>query len=213
MEIGAADVIRTESLQVREQLLERGIAEKRVVHAYPGVDLDHFTPPAGPPEGPRIAFIGTLSLWKGVDIVAEVARRLRGRVPVSVVGGPVCSWSRRIAAEASLSYWRDVRELLQASSVLILPSASDGFGYVVLEALACGCVPIVSPEVGAAEIVRTLHPDLVQPRATFADAVPELLHSVPLMELRSAARSLAESFPRRVMARVAAMRVLSALEE
>jgi glycosyltransferase involved in cell wall biosynthesis len=79
---------------------------------------------------------------------------------------------------------------------------------VVLEAMAAGAVPFVSPEVGAAEIVRTLDARLVQPRATVAEAVPELLERLPLEELGRSARGLAERYERVAMAEQAAGSVL-----
>jgi glycosyltransferase involved in cell wall biosynthesis len=44
--------------------------------------------------------------------------------------------------------------LLKRASALILPSYSENFGNVVLEAMAEGCPAIVTPEVGASEIVQ-----------------------------------------------------------
>jgi glycosyltransferase involved in cell wall biosynthesis len=211
-ELARADLIRTESVAVREELLERGVPEARVVHAYPGIDLERFQPGIEPRE-PLLAFIGTLSVWKGADIVAALARRLEGRMRVGVVGGPVCSWSVRVAAGAPLEPWSDVPELLRRSTALVLPSASDGFGYVVLEALASGCVPIVSPEVGSAEVVRRLHPDLVQPRATFVDGVEDLLARLPFDELAHRARGLAAEFERGERGAEAARVILQAMEQ
>ena len=48
----------------------------------------------------------------------------------------------------------DKRTLLRGASVLILPSYSENMGNVVLEAMASGVPVVVTPEVGAAEIVR-----------------------------------------------------------
>jgi glycosyltransferase involved in cell wall biosynthesis len=48
----------------------------------------------------------------------------------------------------------DKLRLLTAAKALVLPSYSENFGNVVLEAMAAGCPVLVTPEVGAAEIVR-----------------------------------------------------------
>lgn len=48
----------------------------------------------------------------------------------------------------------DKEHLFAAAKVFVLPSYSENFGNVVLEALARGCPVVVTPEVGAAEVVR-----------------------------------------------------------
>jgi glycosyltransferase involved in cell wall biosynthesis len=209
-ELGAADLVRTESIAVRDDLIARGLDPAKVVHAYPGVDLHRFHPRERAP-GLQVAFVGALALWKGVDLLVQVESRMRGRARFVVAGGPVCRWSRRLVADLPFHYDHDVPRVVGCSDVLLLPSATDGFGYVVLEALAAGCVPIVTEEVGAAELVRSLHPDLAQPRATYADRVPELLETLPLAELSMRARALAEDFAHAKMAREAAAAVLQGL--
>ena len=47
-----------------------------------------------------------------------------------------------------------VAGLLARCDALVLPSAQDGFGLVVLEAMACGLPVIVSDRVGAADCVE-----------------------------------------------------------
>ena len=51
-------------------------------------------------------------------------------------------------------YGEDKASLLRHALLLVLPSYSENFGNVVLEAMALGCPVAVTPEVGAAEIVR-----------------------------------------------------------
>jgi glycosyltransferase involved in cell wall biosynthesis len=46
------------------------------------------------------------------------------------------------------------RKLLRAASMLVLPSYSENFGNVVLEAMALGCPVVVTEEVGLADAVR-----------------------------------------------------------
>jgi glycosyltransferase involved in cell wall biosynthesis len=209
-ELEAADLVRAESVAVRDDLVAHGVDPAKIVHAYPGVELDRFRPGSRAQEL-QVAFVGVLALWKGVDLLVDVEARLRGRARFAVVGGPVDRWSRRLVQGTPFVYESDVARVMGTSHVLLLPSATDGFGYVVLEALAAGCVPIVSDAVGAAEVVRSLHPDLVQPRERFAERVPELLDVLPLDELSRRGRTLAENFDRTAMARRAADALLARL--
>jgi glycosyltransferase involved in cell wall biosynthesis len=195
-EIERADLIHVTSRAVQEEMLSAGVPPERLVHSYHGVDLDRFSP--GPKQRqPTIAFVGPLSLRKGVDVVADLARELRGKWTVEAVGGPTCPWSKRISARADFVRRPSVPETLRAAHVLALPSRSDGFSFVVLEALASGTIPIVTPEVGAAEIVRQLDGRLVLELGDFVEGTAELLPQLDLDALSSRARTLAEEFDRR----------------
>jgi glycosyltransferase involved in cell wall biosynthesis len=208
-ELARADIVRVESTAVAAQLTARGVDARRVVQAYPGVDLERFRP-APRDDRLHVAFVGALALWKGADVLVELERRLQPSAVVEVVGGPVCPWSRRLLERARFRYADDVPAVMATSHYLVLPSVTDGFGYVVLEALASGCVPFVSPHAGAAEVVRRLDPRLVQPPARFAERVPELMRTLPFEDLSRRARSLAGEFEYQAMARVSAARVLAA---
>jgi glycosyltransferase involved in cell wall biosynthesis len=69
------------------------------------------------------------------------------------------------------------RRLLAGAVALALPSASENFGNVVLESLAAGRPAIVSPAVGAAEVLRQAAAGLVAEPATqpLAEAIRGLL--------------------------------------
>jgi glycosyltransferase involved in cell wall biosynthesis len=195
-ELADADLIHVTSQTVRDEFLAAGFPPEKIVHSYLGVDLERYRPVVKG-DGLRVAFIGPLSLRKGVDTAREVAERLRGEAVVEAVGGPACPWSRGVVADAPFAFGDSAAGTLARSQALILPSRSDGFSYVVLEALASGTVPIVTPAVGAAEVVRRLDPRLVVEQDQFADAAVELLCTLDLVDLGRRARTLAEEFDRR----------------
>lgn len=206
-ELDRVDVVHVTTRAVGLELEASGIPASKIVHAYPGIDLERFRP-APKPKDVRVAFVGPLSLWKGVDVVALLARELSGRATVLTVGGPVCRWSKAVVNRALFAPRSTVADALAEARALVLPSLSDGFGYVVLEALAAGTVPFVTPEVGAAEVLMELEPRLVIARDEFAVAVPKLLASLDLASIAIRGRTLAERFERGEMARQAVAAIL-----
>jgi glycosyltransferase involved in cell wall biosynthesis len=46
--------------------------------------------------------------------------------------------------------------LLRGAELFVLPSHSESFGVVLLEALCCGCPVIMTPEVGVAKDIEKL---------------------------------------------------------
>jgi glycosyltransferase involved in cell wall biosynthesis len=50
-------------------------------------------------------------------------------------------------------YGLDKRAILGRATALVLPSYSENFGNVALEGMAAGCPVVVTPEVGAADLV------------------------------------------------------------
>lgn len=116
-------------------------------------------------DQPFLLFIGRINWKKGLD-------RLIAALPYApdcdlVVAGndeehytPVLkalAASIGVAGRVSFVgpvYGDDKIALLRGALMLVLPSYSENFGNVVLEALAVGCPVTVTPEVGAADIVR-----------------------------------------------------------
>jgi glycosyltransferase involved in cell wall biosynthesis len=93
---------------------------------------------------------------------------LQAQIPNSellLVGG-VATRALRILVQDTLSkhpkikqeFWdfsrQDPRQVFGRCSVLVLPSVEDGFGLVVLEAMACGLPVIVTSHCGAADVVE-----------------------------------------------------------
>ncbi|MEA2157514.1 MAG: hypothetical protein QOE11_3654 [Solirubrobacteraceae bacterium] len=208
-EVAEADLIHVTTEIVRDEFLEAGVAADRLVFVPLGVDLEQFAP--APKSGElHVAFVGPMSMRKGVDVVAALAERLGDTATVTAVGGPICNWSRQVFEAARFEMRGSVQELFAEAQVFVLPSRSDAFSYAVLEAMAAGVVPIVTPEVGASEIVRRIDSRLVIERAEFVDRVAELLPMLELARLSREARALAMEYDRAAMTRAAASAVVAA---
>jgi glycosyltransferase involved in cell wall biosynthesis len=105
-----------------------------------------------------VAHVGRLTPQKGVEVLLRATRDLvaGGRdLRVLVVGdGFLRSRLERLAIELQiqdrvefLGVRSDVPEILRAADVLALPSLHEGFGLVLVEALASG-VPVVASRTG-----------------------------------------------------------------
>jgi|SRR5688572_21577884 teichuronic acid biosynthesis glycosyltransferase TuaC len=134
-----------------------------------GIDLERFVPgerraaraALGLPAEDRIVlFVGRLAAGKGLDDLVDAFARVAARdaaVRLVLVGaGPLTgALGKRVAALGLADRVRfagevphaEVPRWLQASDVLALPSAAEGFPNVVREALACGR-PVIATPVG-----------------------------------------------------------------
>ena len=132
------------------------------------VDLDRFPSRPRPPRAPgplRMAVVGRLVAYKGLDIVLDAAAELLrdGRACLDVIGdGPerasleaqVCRLG--VGEAVRMRGWVLHGELsgeLQQADVLSFPSLREFGGAVVLEAMALGVVPVVADYGGPAELV------------------------------------------------------------
>ena len=115
---------------------------------------------------PLILFLGRLSWKKGLDrLLHAFARTPIGKL--AIVGPDDEGLTPKLAALAGdlqiadrvdmlprSVVGRDKERLYAAAQLFVLPSYSENFGNTVLEAMRRGVPVVVTPEVGAAEIVQ-----------------------------------------------------------
>ena len=120
-------------------------------------------------RGPVIVYVGRFTEVKRLELLLEAyaAARPRMTTPASLilVGGHPGEWEGAHPADVidrlglpdvMLAGWHDqseLPELLSASDVLVLPSARESFGQVLVEAMACGIAPIAAASHGPATII------------------------------------------------------------
>jgi len=160
-----ADGIRTVTAYTTDLVRDLGLEPTDEFPAY--MDFDSFLrePPRPLPDRPRVLFVGVLERYKNVDGLAAVWRRVAPRVPagqLQLVGAGrrqpaveqlVCDVPGQTSWTPSLSQL-EVSATLDDSTLLVLPSRSEGMGRVVIEAF-CRGRPVVGSRVGGI-------PDLVE---------------------------------------------------
>lgn len=115
---------------------------------------------------PYVLFLGRVSWKKGLDRLVRAMPYISSGLRVIVAGGDDEGLRGSLEAEAGrlgvadrLVFTGPVagagkHASLSGAQLLVLPSHSENFGNVVLEAMAAGCPVVVTPEVGAAPIVE-----------------------------------------------------------
>jgi D-inositol-3-phosphate glycosyltransferase len=127
---------------------------------------------AEPVDGPVLLFVGRLQPLKGPDVAVRILAEVRTTLPgarLVVVGGTSGSGEGR-AGPAELRELADelgvadavefvsprpqseLAHLYRAADVVVVPSRSETFGLVALEAQACG-VPVVAADVSGLRYV------------------------------------------------------------
>ena len=155
--------------------------------------------------GPRyLLFIGRINWKKGLDRLIPAMAQLVGTHLV-IAGNdeeayqPVLeALARQHGVEQRVwfigpAYGSDKLALLRHATALVVPSYSENFGNVVLEAMAAGCPVVVTPEMGVADIVRESGAGVVVDGApeTLAAGIAQMLSDPDLLETMSANGSAA----------------------
>jgi D-inositol-3-phosphate glycosyltransferase len=171
--VDAADrlIVNTKT-ESAELVSLHGAFPDRIDVVHPGVDLELFTPGDraaaragfGLPGGPLVAFVGRIQPLKAPDVLLRAVALLRDRLAVQVViaGGPSGSGLAspdglsRLAADLGIAdavhflppqSRESLVRLYRAADLVAVPSYSESFGLVAVEAQACG-TPVVAASVG-----------------------------------------------------------------
>ena len=169
----AADTVVAVSEFTRRIIIEKHrIAPEKVVVVHNGCDT--FIPPVYEPslrelkaQGKKIVlYHGRITIQKGVDYFVRAARRVVDVDPniVFVISGwgDMQNQIIRLVGEMGLSghvifagaLWEEERDrMYQTADLVVMPSVSEPFGLVPLEAMQHGTPSIISKQSGVAEVL------------------------------------------------------------
>lgn len=147
--------------QERNEILETAGADARIWIAPEFPNANVLRAKAGPPRragGPLgVVFFSRISPMKNLDFALSVLEGVSFPVRFDIAG-PVddeAYWARvqslisRLPSHIGVQYLgavepAQVHSLLGGYDTLLLPTRGENFGHVILEALATGCLPIIS---------------------------------------------------------------------
>lgn len=162
-----AAVVFHSTIEVRKQIERYGVVDPaRLVQACLGPAPEFGPEPIAPDPAanliarldgsPFLLHVGSCSPRKRIDVLLDVFAGVRKRCPdlkLVQVGG---SWQpehegqiARLGIDAALVQVRGLERVALASlyrqaAMVLLPSSAEGFGFPVIEALACGAIVLAS---------------------------------------------------------------------
>ena len=155
-------------------------------------------------DKPIVLFIGNLIKRKNVDSLLEAKKIAKSDYYLVVVGdGPLFKklndkvQNENISDVIFVGSRRDVENIIPSCDVLILPSFSESFGLVLIEALACGKPVIGSYVGGITEIITDDVGLFVNPKdpSSIAKSIDEIINDNELrFKFSKNARSRALKF-------------------
>src|SRR3982751_3224410 len=170
MELGMATMIVTPGEQVRKQAIERFRLNPDRVAAVPEAAAPWFRPVTPERAEPYFLFVGTLEPRKNIEQLIEAWREVRRTHTIDLV----LVGRRRddfppVTPEPGVQILGEVPDsalpsLYSGALALVYPSAYEGFGLPVLEAMQCGACVIASTAVieagGDAVVYASSAPEL-----------------------------------------------------
>jgi glycosyltransferase involved in cell wall biosynthesis len=173
-----------------------GIANKTKL-SWNSVDVDKFSTKENDllkkefrlEDKPIVLFVGNLIKRKNVDSLLEAKKIANSDYYLVIVGdGPLYKKLTKKVEDENIrdviftGSRDDVEDIIPSCDLLILPSFSESFGLVLIEALACG-KPVIGSDVGGiSEIINDDVGLLINPNkvSTIAKAIDKLVNDEDL---------------------------------
>jgi glycosyltransferase involved in cell wall biosynthesis len=161
-EYDLTDVLMVYSGFHRKSFEDEGFAPEQIFESPlwvdPGLwyrDAVDYPGSAKPMKPLKLLFVGSISLRKGIPFLLDAVAQCGAAVELTIVGTPpLRAHPSLVAKTKNVTYLSPqsktkLRNTYQMHDVLVLPSVCDSFGFVALEAMACGLPVIITENCGA----------------------------------------------------------------
>jgi alpha-maltose-1-phosphate synthase len=179
-EMELADLVLVASSYV-ERTVREFYPYKEIARTPYGVDVEFWTPgPSNTQAGPlRYIYAGNISVRKGIPLLIEAwSKAGLHDAELTLVGSWALPESKLRSLPAGITWIppcspQFLRDRYRESHVFVFPSHSDGFGLVLLEAMACG-LPSIASE-------ASIGPEIITPDCGFITPTGDLDRLVELL--------------------------------
>lgn len=202
-ELELADLVVVASSFTRQTLAASGRRHNVAVIPYGAPTVASVIAPRirKPGEKLRALFVGSLGQRKGLSYLFAAAQELAGGVELTVIGRrPTIACPALDRELGRVRYietcpHREILEEMARNDVFIFPSLFEGFGLVLLEAMAMGLPIIATPHTAAPDLVTDGQEGFIVPIRS-SSAIAERLDTLrrdPALGQAMAARAIARA--------------------
>ncbi len=156
-----ADYICVSSSFVKRTFLEKGVSENKIFQVPYGVDLSSFRQLSKQDNVFRIIYAGGMTLRKGVHYLLQAFCELNLSNSELILIGSITDEIKPFFKKYSGKFkWinsvpqNELYKYYSQGSVFVLNSIEDGFGMVIIQAMACGLPVIATENTGGPDIIR-----------------------------------------------------------
>lgn len=160
-EYSLADKVAVPSFFAKRTFLEQGFSKERLIHNPFGTNLKTFSPGVKQEQIFRVVYAGSLGIRKGIHYLVKAF--MKANIPNSelcLIGGAtpetpllLSGADERVKCTGHIPEPK-LADYYRNSSVFVMPSIEDGFGYVLAQALACGLPLICTTNTGGEDLLR-----------------------------------------------------------
>lgn len=153
--IRQADAFLASSTKAKEKLLHWGAPEEKIAISFLTVPTAPYLALERAPEPGRVLYVGRISHEKGLDLLVEALAKTKSACRLRVAGNDVGGEQRRVEEKIAALGLRDrvtflgyregeaLLEEYRRACVLAVPSRSDCFGLILVEA-GCAGLPMAA---------------------------------------------------------------------
>ena len=165
-EASKADAFLVASEFTKQTLVVNGVEESKIFKCVYGLDHTLFNAQdrtAKPFEPLNCIYVGNVTEQKGYRYLVEAIEQIElvsAKMVNFIVAGAynaqddlIAKMKEKVTFTGYLMQ-NDLKKILLDSHVIVFPSLADGFGLSVLEAMACGVVPICSKNAGVSDLIE-----------------------------------------------------------